>query len=58
MKPAGMITCQSGPPGLPFTGEWTANPDATVTRHFGQFGAATGTWAPQFTATYVRKPAP
>lgn len=58
MKLEGTITYQSGPPGLPFTGEWTANPDGTVTQHFEQYDPATGAWTPWFTGTYVRKPAP
>jgi hypothetical protein len=57
MKLEGTITYQSGPPSIPFTGEWTPNPDGTVTQHFEQFDPATGQWTPWFTGTYIRKPA-
>lgn len=35
-------------------GTWTANPDGTVTQHFEQQDAATGTWSDTFIGTYVR----
>lgn len=55
MRLEGTITYQSGGPAIPFTGEWTTNADGTVTQHFEQFDAATGSWSPWFTGTYFRK---
>lgn len=58
MRLEGTITYQAGGPAIPFTGEWTPNTDGTVTQHFEQFDAATGSWSPWFTGTYVRKSPP
>jgi len=55
MKLEGTIAYQAGGPAIPFTGEWTPNPDGTVTQHFEQFDPATGEWSDWFTGTYVRK---
>ena len=39
----------------PFTGEWTANADGSVTQHFRQQDPVTGEWSDWFVGRYVRK---
>lgn len=38
----------------PFTGEWTANADGSVTQHFRQQDPETGEWSDWFVGRYVR----
>ena len=51
----GSVTYQAGGPPVPFRGEWTANPDGSVTQHFQQGDPATGEWSDWFVGKYVRK---
>lgn len=44
-----------GTASAPFTGEWTANADGSVTQHFRQQDHETGEWSDWFVGRYVRK---
>ncbi|WP_375210094.1 hypothetical protein [Hyphomonas jannaschiana] len=44
-----------GAASAPFTGEWTANADGSVTQHFRQQDPETGEWSDWFVGRYVRK---
>lgn len=40
---------------LPFRGLWTPNDDGSVTQHFTQYNAETGSWDVWFTGRYIRQ---
>ena len=55
MRLEGTITPQAGTGSFPFTGEWTANEDGSVTQHFQQQDPETGEWQDWFIGIYRHK---
>ena len=54
MKLTGTIVYHQSGTRAPFTGEWTPNPDGSVTQHFEQYSADKDEWVEWFTGIYRR----
>ena len=55
MRLEGLITYAATSTTAPFMGEWTPNPDGTVTQHFEQYNTENEEWAVWFTGLYTKQ---